>query len=84
MSRYAYNRLKDDVEGLNSQLEERGHGYRFQIGGRNGYTAIDLARLDQLKGRTSERNLVCGSPRECLAACQEYLDLHVSLDTLAE
>jgi len=73
MKRYTYNNLKSDVEILNAKLAEKGHDRRFKVGGRNGYTAIDLARLDQLQGGTCERTLATGTPRECLAECHEYM-----------
>ena len=71
--RYTYNRLKEDIAALNKELEERGHEYRFQLGHRNGYTAIDLARTQQHKRGTCVRNIQCGSPRECLTACENYI-----------
>jgi hypothetical protein len=73
MNRYSYKNLKADVEILNAKLAEKGHNMRFIIGGRNGYTAIDLATIEQLARHACERMLVGGSPRECLAACHEYI-----------
>jgi hypothetical protein len=74
MARYTYKALKADVQQLNIELEERKSEYRFVLGGRNGYTAIDLARTDQLDKHTCERNLVCGTPRECLQACYDFMN----------
>lgn len=71
--RYTYNNLKSDVEILNAKLAEKGHGMRFMVGGRNGYTAIDLATIEQLACHSCERMLVGGTPKECLAACHEYM-----------
>lgn len=72
-TRYTFNALKADVETLNKELEDRGSGYRFVVGGRNGYTAVDLARVEQIQNHTCERNLECGSPRECLEACYRFM-----------
>lgn len=73
MSRYTYNNLKSDIEVLNAKLAEKGHDMRFVVGGRNGYTAIDLATVEQLARHCRERMLIGGTPRECLAACHEYM-----------
>ena len=73
MKRYTYNQLKSDVEALNSKLAEKNHEMRFKVGGRNGYTAIDLATVEEMKRGYSTRMLEGGSPRECLAACYQYM-----------
>lgn len=74
MSRYTYNNLKSDIEILNAKLAEKSHDRRFVVGGRNGYTAIDLARVDESGEKCGiQRTLETGTPRECLAACHEYM-----------
>ena len=74
MKRYTYNNLKSDVEILNAKLAEKGHNMRFMVGGRNGYTAIDLARVNEQGEKCGIQNtLETGTPRECLAACHEYM-----------
>jgi hypothetical protein len=71
--RYTANALKVDVELLNKELEKQGNEFRFVVGGRNGYTAIDLATVEQMKRHVSTRNLECGTPRECLNACYQFM-----------
>jgi hypothetical protein len=73
MKRYTHNNLIADVEILNAKLAEKGHIMRFMVGGRCNYSAIDLATIEQLARHCCQRMLVGGSPRECLAACHEYI-----------
>jgi len=73
MKRYTYNNLTTDVEILNAKLAEKGHNMRFMVGARYGYSAIDLATVEQLARHCCERNLDTGTPRECLNACHEYM-----------
>ena len=72
-TRYTYNRLKEDISKLNQKLEGQNHGYRLVIGGRNGYTAVDLARTQEHKRGTCVRTIECGTPMECLKACEDYI-----------
>lgn len=48
------------------------------MGGRNGYTAIDLATPEQGVKKTCYNNLVCGTPRECLDAAYSYVSMQQS------
>lgn len=73
MTRYTSKALKNDVVTLNKELEEQGSEYRFVVGGRNGYTAIDLATVEQMQRKVVGRNLECGTPRECLNACYDFM-----------
>ncbi len=73
MKRYTHKNLTADVEILNAKLAEKGHEMRFMIGARNGYSAIDLATVEQLARHCCQRMLIGGTPRECLAACHEYM-----------
>jgi len=73
MKRYTHKALESDVEALNEKLANKGHNMRFKTGARNGYSAIDLARAEEMKKGTCQRMLFGGSPRECLAACHEYM-----------
>lgn len=72
-TRYTANALKSDVIRLNKELEEQGNEFRFVVGGRNGYTAVDLATVEQQSRHVLSRNLECGTPRECLEACYTFI-----------
>ncbi len=73
MKRYTHKALESDVETLNAKLAEKGHPMRFMVGTRYGYSAIDLATVEQLARHCCQRNLDSGTPRECLAACHAYM-----------
>ena len=73
MKRYTGKSLEADVKGFNEQLAARGDAYRFDVGYRYNYTAIDLATPKQLARHCCARNLQTGTPRECLNACYKYL-----------
>lgn len=72
MSRYTSKSLEYDLVAINAKLAERGHKYRLIIGGRYGYTAIDLATVEQAASFCIQSTLICGTPRECLAAAHAY------------
>jgi hypothetical protein len=71
--RYTFKALQSDIQDINKTLEERKSNKRLTVENRNGYTAVDICRLEQLDKKTCERNLECGTPRECLAASQLFL-----------
>jgi len=73
MKRYTHKALESDVEILNAKLAEKGHEMRLMVGARNGYSAIDLATVEQLARHCCQRMLEAGTPRECLSACHEYM-----------
>ena len=73
MKRYTHKALESDVEILNAKLAEKGHNMRFMVGARYGYSAIDLATVEQLARHCCQRTLDTGTPRECLNACHEYM-----------
>lgn len=73
MKRYTHKALAADVEALNAKLAEKNHEYRFMIGARYNYSAVDLATPEQLARHCCQRMLVGGTPRECLASCHEYM-----------
>jgi hypothetical protein len=73
MKRYTGKLLEADVARFNQQLAERGDAYRFEVGYRYNYTAIDLATPEQLASHCCTRNLEVGSPRDCLNACYRYI-----------
>jgi hypothetical protein len=72
-TRYTGKSLEKDVEQFNKQLAERSDRFRFAVGYRYNYTAIDLATPEQLARHCCHRNLETGTPRECLNACYKYL-----------
>lgn len=73
MRRYTGKSLEADIAAINARLEERKHAYRFDVGYRYNYTAIDLATPEQLARHCCQRNLATGTPRECLNAVHTYL-----------
>lgn len=73
MKRYTHKALTADVETLNAKLAEKSHDMRFMVGARYGYSAIDLATVEQLARHCCQRMLEGGTPRECLAACHKYM-----------
>lgn len=80
MKRYTHKSLQADVAELNEKLAEKGHEYRFMVGGRYNYSAIDLATVEQLERHCCQRNLTLGTPRECLAECHAYMAARYSAD----
>jgi hypothetical protein len=76
VKRYTAKSLEADLPGLNETLGRLKVGLQFVIGGRNGYTAIDLATPDQAARHCCQRMLVGGTPRECLQACHEFISRH--------
>jgi len=72
--RYTHKQLTVDVDKINALLDARGDtSMRFVVGGRYGYSAIDLATPEQLKKHCCERMLIGGTPRQCYEACLCYL-----------
>ena len=72
-NRFTAKALDAALPALNQTLAEIGDEYRFVAGGRNGYTAVDLATPEQSARFCCSRNLESGTPRECLAACHSYV-----------
>jgi hypothetical protein len=72
-TRYTHKRLEADVARLNETLAARSDKYRFDVGSRYNYSAIDLATPEQLARHCCSRMLVGGTPRECLNACYQYI-----------
>jgi len=72
-TRYTHKRLEADVARFNEQLTARNDAYRFDVGSRYNYSAIDLATPEQLARHCCQRTLQTGTPRECLNACYQYL-----------
>jgi hypothetical protein len=76
-TRYTSKSLEKDVAELNQKLATRNHEYRFVVGGRYGYTAIDLATPEQAAQHCCQRMLIGGTPRECLNECHAYIAAHL-------
>ena len=72
-TRYTCKQLEKDLIALNEKLARANHEYRFVIGARYGYTAIDLATPEQEKRHCVARTLDCGTPKGCLNACYAYI-----------
>lgn len=73
MNRYTGKALEKDIIAMNQQLESIGSELFFVIGYRYNYTAIDLATKKQLERHCCHRNLETGTPRECLAAANQFI-----------
>lgn len=71
--RYTHRRLERDVEDWNRILEERGHEYRFVVGGAYNCTQIDVATPAQMAEHVTSRQIESGTPRECRAKCLNYI-----------
>lgn len=72
MSRYTANDLEKACDNWNAELEKLGIPVSFRASGRNGYTAVDEYRREDIHGDTEDwhcwQNTACGSPRECYQA----------------
>lgn len=73
MKRYTHKNLESDLPELNAKLAKLGHQYQFVAGARNGYSAIDLATVEQAKAYCCQRMLIGGTPKECLSECHQYI-----------
>ena len=73
MKRYTSKSLVPDVASLNAKLAAMGHDMRLIVANRYNYAAVDLATIEQLASHCCQRNLVTGTPRECLHAAQMYV-----------
>ena len=65
MARYTAKMLENAIDGMNERLEREGAKFRFVVGYRNGYTAIDSARPEDIARYCVYSNLFGGSPKEC-------------------
>ena len=75
MKRYTANQLYDDINDLNIWLESSGCTIRLVAGGRNNYSAVDEYSVDddgQRIGSGVNRNVMCGTPRECLQESKQH------------
>lgn len=74
-TRYTEKTLGEYVEKVNGWLAEDGFETRLEHSPRNGYQAIDEYSVDDKGERIGSgvnRNIECGSPRECGDAAREY------------
>lgn len=74
MKRITYKALEADCTQLNAQMKDAGINWLLIPGQRNGYTAVDIATPEQRETGAVQRNLECGSPRECLAAAHQFVN----------
>lgn len=88
MARYTYNSLAADLDILNEKLEklyklnsdfypDKDALLYFVAGSRYGYSAVDLATKEQLERHCCQRNLECGTPKECYTAALEFVMSHI-------
>lgn len=72
MARYTSKALQQDLKEINVMIQKATNGrYFLEAQSRNGYTGLDLYRMEGDR-RKCERNIQCGSPRECLEAAESY------------
>jgi hypothetical protein len=72
-TRYTGNRLATDVAQINDSLASIKSSWRLVVGYRYGHTSLDLATIQQAAEHCCQRNLECGTPRECLSKAQSFL-----------
>jgi len=75
MARVTVVTLRNVVAEINDLLEDAGLSTRLEAGGRNGYQAIDEYSVlpdGSREGSGCNRNVCCGSSRECVAAAYAY------------
>jgi hypothetical protein len=75
MSRVTIATLRASIVTINDWLEKAGHSVRLEEGGRNGYQAVDEYSVHadgSRKGSGCNRNVCCGSSRECVAAAYDH------------
>ena len=73
--RYTITQLRADVDRFNGYLLDEGIDTRLQVGGRNGYQAVDEYSVDANGDRTGSHvncNVCCGTSRECGDAVAAY------------
>ena len=75
MTRYTPKKLHEDIEKINEWLEDCKSTKRIECGGRNGYQAVDQYSVDESGKRLGswvDRNIRCGTSRECHEAALEF------------
>jgi len=82
MSRYTITTLRADVAKINGWAADDGLSVRLEIGGRYGYQAIDEYPVNadgEREGTCINRNVECGSSRECGFAAYKWYNNWVQL-----
>ncbi|MHC4705123.1 MAG: hypothetical protein ACYTFQ_31625 [Planctomycetota bacterium] len=67
-ARYTVRNLRDDIDRINDWCYYDNIPLRLEVGGRNGYQAVDEYPVDadgKRIGTGVNRNVECGSSREC-------------------
>ena len=75
MARVTVVTLRNTVDEVNGWLEDAGLSTRLETGGRNGYQAVDEYSVlpdGSREGSGCNRNVCCGSSRECRDAAYGY------------
>jgi hypothetical protein len=75
MARVTVVTLRDSVDEINGWLEDAGSTTRLETGGRNGYQAVDEYSVLPDGSRENSgcnRNVCCGTSRECVSAAYGY------------
>ena len=71
--------LRDAIYDINEFFKVKGFSVRLECGGRNGYQAVDEYSVHPdgtRKGSGVDRNVCCGSSRECThAAWERYYEI---------
>jgi hypothetical protein len=75
MARFTIIDLRRDIAKINGWLAEEGCPFRLIEQGRNGYQAVDEYPVDadgNRQGTCVNRNVCCGTSRECSHAAFEH------------
>ena len=75
MARYTVKTLSNHVDKINGWLKDSGYTGRLEVGGRNNYQAVDEYSVDADGNRIGSgvnRNVCCGTSRECGDAADFY------------
>jgi len=70
-SYYTIRNLREDIAKVNKWLADDNFSVRFEEQGRNGYQAVDEYSVHpdgSRNGSGVNRNICCGSSRECMTA----------------
>jgi len=77
MSRFTISNLRADIAKINGYLLEEGSDTLLVEQGRNNYQGVDEYPIDAQGNRIGSgvnRNVCCGTPRECSDAAWSYYD----------
>jgi hypothetical protein len=80
MSRFTVKNLREEIAEINDLFAGDGFSIRYEVGARNGYQAVDEYSVHpdgSRNGSGVNRNICCGSSRECSdAAWTAYYHRH--------